>query len=140
MNSRRILPIVVGALVVAAVGGYVIYGQQQQEQKQKRARAFQDQPAPVLAARASIADVPIYLDAVGNTKALNTVTVRAQVGGQIVRVGFREGQDVTRGFVLAEIDPRTYQAQFDQAVAKKAQDEATLAHARLDVARSTRLA
>src|SRR6266540_630802 len=107
MNFRRILPIAVGAAVVIAVGVYVVHGQQQQEQKQKRAKAFQDQPAPVLAARASIADVPIYLDAVGNTRALNTVTVRAQVGGQIVKVNFKEGQDVERGFVLAEIDPRT---------------------------------
>ena len=141
MNSRRILPMIVGALVVAAVGGYVVYGQQQQQQQQqKRGRGAGDQPAPVLAARASIADVPIYLDTVGNTKALNTVTVRAQVGGQIVKVNFKEGQDVTRGFVLAEIDPRTYQAQYDQTIAKKAQDEATLANARMDVERYTRLA
>jgi multidrug efflux system membrane fusion protein len=94
----------------------------------------------VLVARASIADVPIYLDAVGNTRALNTVTVRPQVGGQIVKIGFREGQDVQRGFVLAEIDPRTYQAQYDQAIAKKAQDEATLANARIDLDRYTKLA
>lgn len=140
MNLRRILPIAVGAAVVVAVGAYVVQGQQQQKQKQQRARAVQDQPAPVLAARASIADVPIYLDAVGNTRALNTVTLRAQVGGQIVKVAFREGQDVKRGDVLAEIDPRTYQAQYDQAVAKKAQDEATLANARLDFDRYTRLA
>jgi multidrug efflux system membrane fusion protein len=140
MNFRRILPIAVGVAVVVAVGAYVMYGQQQQEQKQKRAKAFQDQPAPVLVARAAIADVPIYLDAVGNTRALNTVTVRAQVGGQIVKIGFKEGQDVDRGFVLAEIDPRTYQAQYDQAVAKKAQDEATLANARIDFDRYTRLA
>ena len=133
MRLARVLPFAVGIAVVAAIGGYVVYGQQQQqEQKTKRARAFQDQPAPVLAARASVADVPIYLDAVGNTRALNTVTVRPQVGGQIVKVHFKEGQDVKRGFVLAEIDPRTYQAQYDQAVAKKAQDEATLANARLD--------
>jgi multidrug efflux system membrane fusion protein len=138
MNFRRILPIAVGAAVVIAVGAYVVLGQQQQQQK--RAKAFQDQPAPVLAARASIADVPIYLDAVGNTRALNTVTVRAQVGGQIVKVNFKEGQDVERGFVLAEIDPRTYQAQYDQVVAKKAQDEATLANARIDFDRYTRLA
>ena len=84
--------------------------------------------------------MPVYLDAVGNTRALNTVTVRAQVGGQIVKIAFREGQDVKRGDVLAEIDPRTYQAQYDQAVAKKAQDEATLANARLDLDRYTRLA
>jgi membrane fusion protein, multidrug efflux system len=140
MKLRRILPIAVGAAVVIAVGSYVVLGkQQEQQQKQKRARASQDQPAPVLAARASIADVPVFLDAVGTTKALNTVTVRAQVGGQIVKVAFREGQDVKRGDVLAEIDPRTYQAQLDQAVAKKAQDEATLANARIDFDRYTRL-
>ena len=140
MNLGRILPIAVGVAVVIAVGGYVVYGQQQTEQKAKRSRAFQDQPAPVLAAPATVADVPIYLDAVGTTRALNTVTLRAQVSGQIVKVAFREGQDVKRGDVLAEIDPRTYQAQYDQAVAKKAQDEATLANARLDLDRYTRLA
>jgi multidrug efflux system membrane fusion protein len=141
MKLGRILPVAVGIAVVLAVGGYVVMGkQQEQQQRSKRARAFQDQPAPVLAARASTADVPVYLDAVGNTRALNTVTVRAQVGGQIVKIAFREGQDVKRGDVLAEIDPRTYQAQYDVAIAKKAQDEATLANARLDFDRYSRLA
>jgi|SoiMethySBSTD1v2_1073268.scaffolds.fasta_scaffold49237_2 multidrug efflux system membrane fusion protein len=141
MKLGRILPLAVGIAVVLAVGGYVVMGkQQEQQQRSKRARAFQDQPAPVLAARASTADVPVYLDAVGNTRALNTVTVRAQVGGQIVKIAFREGQDVKRGDVLAEIDPRTYQAQYDVAIAKKAQDEATLANARLDFDRYSRLA
>src|SRR5215813_12130178 len=139
MKLRRILPTAVGVAVVLAVGAYVLHGAQQKEQKQKRAKLFQDQPAPVLVAPARTADVPIYLDAVGNTKALNTVTVRPQVAGQIVKIGFREGQDVTRGFVLAEIDPRTYQAQLDQSVAKKAQDEATLANARIDLERYTKL-
>ncbi|HKS62329.1 MAG TPA: efflux RND transporter periplasmic adaptor subunit [Xanthobacteraceae bacterium] len=140
MKLGRILPIFVVIAVVAAVGGYVVMGKQQEQQKQKRARAFQDQPAPVLVAPARSTDVPIYLDAVGNSKALNTATVRPQVGGQIVKILFREGQDVKRGDVLAEIDPRTYQAQYDQAVAKKAQDEATLANARIDLDRYTKLA
>ena len=140
MKLGRILPIAVVIAIVVAVGAYVFMGKQQEQQKQKRARAFQDQPAPVLVAPARSADVPIYLDAVGNTKALNTATVRPQVGGQIVKILFREGQDVKRGVVLAEIDPRTYQAQYDQAVAKKAQDEATLANARIDLDRYTRLA
>ena len=141
MKLGRILPVAVGLAVVLAVGGYLVMGkQQEQQQRTKRARAFQDQPAPVLAARASTADVPVYLDAVGNTRALNTVTVRAQVGGQIVKIAFREGQDVKRGDLLAEIDPRTYQAQYDVAIAKKAQDEATLANARIDLDRYTRLA
>ncbi len=123
-----------------AVGAYVMMGEQaKQEQKSRRSRTFQDQAAPVLVARANTADVPVYLDAVGTIRALNTVTVRAQVGGQIVRIAFREGQDVKKGDVVAEIDPRTYQAQYDQAVAKKAQDEATLANARIDLDRYTKL-
>jgi multidrug efflux system membrane fusion protein len=140
MYLRRILPISICIAIVAAIGAYIFLGKQEQEQKQRRARALQDQPAPVLVARAITTDVPVYLDAVGNTKALNTATVTPQVTGQIVKVAFREGQDVKRGDTLAEIDPRTYQAQYDQSVAKKAQDEATLANARIDLERYTKLA
>jgi multidrug efflux system membrane fusion protein len=97
-------------------------------------------PVPVLAASPVTKDVPVYLEGVGAIRALNTVTVRAQVDGKLGAVNFKEGQDVQRGDVLAEIDPAIYQAQYDQAVAKKAQDEATLANARLDLARYERLA
>src|SRR5215475_6347268 len=95
---------------------------------------------PVLAVGARIADVPVYLDGVGTARALNTVTVRPQVDGKLIALSFVEGQDVPRGFVLAKIDPVTYQALYDQAVAKKAQDEATLANAKLDLERYLRLA
>jgi membrane fusion protein, multidrug efflux system len=95
---------------------------------------------PVLAATAKAADVPVYLDGVGTAKALNTVNVRPQVDGKLINISFREGQDVQKGYVLAKIDPVTYQAAYDQAVAKKAQDEAQLANARLDLERYTRLA
>ena len=97
-------------------------------------------PVPVLAAAAAKADVPVYLDAVGTTKALNTVTVRSQVDGKLIEVAFGEGQDVKKGDVLARIDPTTFQAQLDQALAKKAQDEATLANAKIDLDRYERLA
>ena len=83
---------------------------------------------PVLAVEAKIADVPVYLDGVGTARALNTVTVRPQVDGKLISLSFIEGQDVAKGFVLAKIDQVTYQALYDQAVAKKAQDEATLAN------------
>ena len=86
------------------------------------------------------ADVPVTLDAIGTAQALNTVTVRSQVDGKLIEVNFKEGQDVKAGDVLARIDPTTYQAQYDQAVAKKAQDEALLANARIDLDRYTRLA
>jgi multidrug efflux system membrane fusion protein len=97
-------------------------------------------PVPVLAATPVAKDVPVYLEGVGAIRALNTVTVRAQVEGKLVSVRFKEGQDVARGDVLAEIDPAIYQAQLDQALAKKAQDEATLANAKLDLARYQQLA
>ncbi len=94
---------------------------------------------PVLAVEAKLADVPVYLDGVGTARALNTVTVRAQIDGKLLKIMFTEGQDVKKDYVLAKIDPTIYQAQYDQAVAKKAQDEATLANARLDLERYTRL-
>ena len=98
-----------------------------------------DAPVPVLAAVARKSDVPVYFDGVGSSRALNTVTVRAQVDGKLMSVNFKEGQDVDHDFVLAEIDATIYQAQYDQAVAKKAMDEAQLANARLDLERYARL-
>ena len=97
-------------------------------------------PVPVTVAAAQRQDVPIRLEAIGTVQAFNTITVRAQVDGQLVEVAFTEGQMVKRGDVLARIDPRSYQAALDQAVAKKAQDEAQLANARLDLQRYTSLA
>jgi len=98
-----------------------------------------DAPVPVLATVATKLDVPVYFDGVGSSRALNTVTVRAQVDGKLMSVNFKEGQDVDQDFVLAEIDATIYQAQYDQAVAKKAMDEAQLANARLDLERYARL-
>src|SRR5262249_27426361 len=72
-------------------------------------------------------------------KARNLVTVRPQVDGRILAINFKEGQDVKRGDVLARIDPATYQAQLDQAIAKKALDEAQLANAKRDLERYTQL-
>ena len=85
-------------------------------------------------------DVPIYLDGLGTVQACATVTVKPQIDGMLTEVRFHEGQDVHAGDVLARIDPRTYQAAVDQAAAKKAQDEANLANARVDLARYTKLA
>jgi multidrug efflux system membrane fusion protein len=97
-------------------------------------------PVPVLAAAARKADVPVYFEAVGTTRALNTVTVQSQVDGKLLSINFKEGEDVKKGDVLARIDPTTYKAALDQAIAKKAQDEALLANARLDQERYERLA
>ena len=143
--KHRITVLLIVGLVIAAVVGVYYMPQWQQTSAAvskggRRGGAPASDPVPVLAAAARVADVPVYLDGVGTAKALNTVTVRSQVDGKITEILFTEGQDVPKGYVVAKIDPATYQAAFDQTVAKKAQDEAQLANAKLDLDRYTRLA
>lgn len=90
---------------------------------------------PVEAAAARRSDVPVYLTGLGTVQALNTVTVKSRVDGQLQTVSFQEGQHVTAGQTLAQIDPRPFQAALDQAKATKAKDEAQLANAQLDLQR-----
>src|SRR4051794_456570 len=71
-------------------------------------------PVPVVAATVDSHDVPIYLTGVGTVIAYNTVVVRSQITGQLVSINFTEGQVVHKGDLLAQIDPRPYQAQLDQ--------------------------
>jgi membrane fusion protein, multidrug efflux system len=92
-------------------------------------------PIPVLTADAATADVPVTLDGVGTVRAFNTVTITPQVGGQIVELPFKEGQDVKKGDVIARIDDSTYKASLDQTVAKRAQDQALLDNAKIDLQR-----
>ncbi|HXW69841.1 MAG TPA: efflux RND transporter periplasmic adaptor subunit [Methylocella sp.] len=96
-------------------------------------------PVPVSVRKAVRRDVPVYLFGLGTVQAYNTVTARAQVDGQITEVLFKEGQEVKSGDVLVKIDPRSYQATLDQAVAKKAQDQAQLDNAHRDLQRYTML-
>jgi multidrug efflux system membrane fusion protein len=138
--TRRLMSFLLGCVVIAAVVVYIEESPTQKNTPQRGRRFGAEGPVPVLAAPAKTADVPVYLDGVGTIRALNTVTVRPQVDGKLIKILFTEGQDVERGYVLAEIDPTTYQAQYDQAVAKKAQDQATLANAKLDLERYSRLA
>jgi multidrug efflux system membrane fusion protein len=127
--------------VTAAIAAAIIYlSMVPAAQKQLSGRQMmKDAAVPVTAAQARIADMPIYLDGVGTAKARNTVTVRPQVDGRILSINFKEGQEVKQGDLLAKIDPSTYQAQLDQAVAKKALDEAQLDNARKDLERYTQL-
>ncbi len=103
-------------------------------------RGHRDQPIPVLVQKSAQENVPIYLDGLGTVQAFQTVTVKPNVDGPLIQVLFHEGQDVKKGDVLARIDPRPFQAALDQAVAKKAQDEANLANARVDLVRYQKLA
>ena len=104
----------------------------QPENAQKRPPAA---AVPVTIASVEKADFPAYLFGLGSVQAFNTVVVRTRVDGHIDKIAFQEGQLVKEGDLLVQIDPRPYQAAFDQAVAKKAQDEANLANARLDLHR-----
>jgi multidrug efflux system membrane fusion protein len=99
------------------------------------AEASAPPPVPAVIAQATRQDVPIYATGVGAVQAYQSVLIRARVDGTLLQVPVREGQEVKLGDVIAVIDPRPYQAALDQAKAKKAQDEAQLANARLDLVR-----
>ena len=102
--------------------------------------AAQQSGVPVSTAQATRRDVPIFVSGIGTVQALQSVLVRARVDGTIDKIAFIEGQDVKVGDLLATIDPRPYQAVYDQAVAKKAADVAMLGNAKRDLARYADLA
>ena len=94
---------------------------------------------PVTAGTVQVADVPIFLNAIGTVQAFNMVTIKSRVDGQIVRVDFTEGQEVKAGAPLLQIDPRSFQAALEQAQATKEKDEAQLVSAQSDLQRWTEL-
>jgi membrane fusion protein, multidrug efflux system len=95
---------------------------------------------PVTIALAQKADFPVYLNGLGTVEPYNTVTVSSRVDGEVTKVEFKQGQMVKQGDILVQIDPRPYQAALDQALAKKAQDEANLKNAQLNLQRTSTLA
>src|SRR5688572_19354841 len=127
-------------LALIAVLGFAAWRWLAEEPAAARATPERRVAIPVEAAAVTRADVPVYLRGLGTVQAFNTVTVRPRVDGEIQKIAFREGQNVRPGDLLAQIDPRPFQAQLDQALAVKAQDEAKLANARLDLQRYVSLA
>ena len=142
--KNKALWITIGVLVAAGVLAiFLFYGKQEkqaqtQTQTPQMGRGGKDgasRPVPVAVAIARTGDIDVVINALGTVTARNTVTVKPRVDGQIVRVAFREGQVVKIGDLLAEIDPRSFQSQLDQANGQLMRDQALLANARLDQAR-----
>ncbi len=127
--------VLAGGLAVAAGLALAVWPQAQPARTNGRPGGPDGRPVAVSVASAVRRDMPIYLDAIGTVQAYNTVTVRSRVDGELVEVLFREGQDVHAGDVLAQIDPRTYRAQYEQALATRDKDSAQLEAARRDLAR-----
>lgn len=102
-------------------------------------RGGPDQAVPVRLVTARRRDIDVHLRALGTVTPLNTVTVRSRLDGELVRVLFSEGQHVRAGQLLAEIDPRPYEAQLGQALGQQAENRARLENARADLARLQKL-
>jgi multidrug efflux system membrane fusion protein len=123
------------AIVALAIGILVFAGSDRAE----LADAPAVQTVPVIATKVQQHDVPIILTGLGTVTALNTATIHSQITGLLVSVDFGEGQSVKKGDLLAQIDPRTYQAQLDQAQATLERDQAHLRNSQLNLQRYTQL-
>jgi multidrug efflux system membrane fusion protein len=133
---RRVVIVAALLLVVLTGGGFAfVHG----SASEKSAAPPAPPPVPIVAGVVDQHDVPIYLTGVGTVVAYNTDVVRAQIQGQIVSINFTEGQGVHTGDLLAQIDPRPYQAQIDQFTANLDRDRAQLQNAQANLARYTPL-
>ncbi len=130
-------------LVIAGVVGFVVYrirsNKKADQQQAQGAAAMANRPVPVAFDVVQQRPVPIYLTALGTVTAYNTVTLKSRVDGQITRVNFREGQRVSQGQLLIEIDPRPYQAALGQAQGNLVRDQANAANAQAQAVRYNQL-
>jgi multidrug efflux system membrane fusion protein len=139
MSRVRIVIILASTLLIVIGATAVRYTKKPTQSSKGPAPNAASRGVPVLAEPVATRDVPVYLRGLGSVLAFNTVTVKARVDGQITKINFREGQEVKQGDLLVEIDPRPYTAQLHTAEANLAKDEATLADAKLNLARFTEL-
>ncbi len=137
------LRVIIIVLVIAAAVGFVVYrirtNKAADQQQASGARAMANRPVPVAYDLVQQRPIPIYLNALGTVTAYNTVTLKSQVNGQITRVNFREGQHVSEGQLLIEIDPRPYQAALAQAQGNLTRDQANAANAQAQAQRYNQL-
>ncbi len=131
-GGRRSLWIALAAVLI----GLLVWFVGPSEKTRRGAHSFGiDNPIPVGVARVQRGDVRVTLDALGAVTPLATVTIKPEVSGIMQKIDFREGQMVRAGDLLAEIDPRPYQAALDQAKGALARDQAQYANARIDLKR-----
>ncbi|MBV8165300.1 MAG: efflux RND transporter periplasmic adaptor subunit, partial [Alphaproteobacteria bacterium] len=137
-RGGRVLRILVwGLVIVLLIAGlaYVVWPRQAAQTQPRGGRFAGGAPMPVSVAAAAPGDMPIIYGALGTVTPLATVTVKTQVNGQLTQVAFQEGQAVKKGDLLAEIDPRPYQAALDQAQGTLQRDQALLRNAEVDLQR-----
>jgi membrane fusion protein, multidrug efflux system len=127
---------VVGVFVALLAASIIVYSRSQRPE----VAAATTQPVPIIATKVRQGDVPIILTGLGTVAALNSATIRSQVTGLLISVNFKEGQSVKKGELLAQIDPRTYQAQLDQAQATLEHDQTHLKNGQLNLQRYSDLA
>jgi membrane fusion protein, multidrug efflux system len=137
MGRKRIIQTVLLAVVLAAGTGFALMAK---SASKSSAAPIAPPPVPIVAGTVAQHDVPIYLTGVGTVVAYNTVVVRSQIQGQLVSINFTEGQTVHAGDLLAQIDPRPYQAQIEQLTANRDRDQAQLTNALANLDRYTALA
>jgi multidrug efflux system membrane fusion protein len=135
MRTKSI--VIVAALIAA--GTVALVGQHLHAATEVGQVAVPPPAIPVVAGTVLQSDVPIYLRGVGTVIAYNNVIVRSQITGQVVKIAFNQGQAVHQGDLLAQIDPRPYQAQLDQALANRDRDQAQLVNAQANLTRYTSL-
>jgi multidrug efflux system membrane fusion protein len=138
MRKGAIAALAILATGVAGFAGYALIPMEPAAAARPTAPAAAH-AVPVVAGTATRADVPVLLNAIGSVQPYNMVTVKSRVDGQIIAEHFTEGQEVTAGAPLIQIDPRAYQAALEQAQAAKAKDAAQLASAQTDLARYSQL-
>ena len=131
--------LVVAAAIFAVIGVVAIWRLNMNSAVPPAAAQIAGQAIPVTAGTVAVEDIPVFLHGIGTVQAYNTVAIKSRVDGQIVKVNFKEGQEVKQGDPLFQIDPRPYQSALETAQAAKEKDEAQLAGAQLDLDRYQKL-
>jgi membrane fusion protein, multidrug efflux system len=139
-TRRRRLKWIIGLAVVVIGLGWLIHHRIAAGGKQQHMGrgAMMNGPMPVSVGKVGTADVPVVIEALGTVTPLATVQIRPEVTGYLVKIDFQEGEIVKAGGLLAQIDPRPYQAALDSAQGQLQKDQATLAGAEIDLARYKR--